>query len=225
MKVDKTKSTGKENACVTDRLEGKLDECHDELDYLHGRLHQVSDQNYELKEQLLTVQCKSLENNLIFTGIDETEEENVEVKAQNVIENNLKIAKSIELEKVHRLGKKRSDQTKPRPILVAFTSKRDRDIVKSQSHKLKGSSVGINEHFPYEIQQRRNQPWHRYKQAKSNGHKTSFIRDRLYIDGKRIYPDSTPDIDPNVDFPALHSDREPPHPYPQQTREESQVQF
>jgi hypothetical protein len=52
------------------------------------------------------------------------------------LENTMKIedAKSIQIEKAYRLGKRKNGQTKPRPIVVEFTNLKDRAAVKNSSN-------------------------------------------------------------------------------------------
>jgi hypothetical protein len=48
--------------------------------------------------------------------------------------------------------------------------------------KLKGQPFGINQQFPLEIQNKRKQINPVMKKARENGHFTSMMRDKLYID-------------------------------------------
>jgi hypothetical protein len=62
--------------------------------------------------------------------------ENCIDKIMDCLENTMKIedAKSIQIEKAYRLGKRKNGQTKPRPIVVEFTNLKDRAAVKNSSN-------------------------------------------------------------------------------------------
>ena len=54
---------------------------------------------------------------------------------------------------VHRLGKKRLNANQPRPIIVRFTCRADRDYVWRQRRHLKGSSIRMAEDLPFHIRE------------------------------------------------------------------------
>ena len=64
---------------------------------------------------------------------------------------------NIKIEKAFRLGKKKMDATKPRPIVVKFGILEDREMVRSISNRLKGSKFGISPHYPQDVLERRKQ--------------------------------------------------------------------
>ena len=73
------------------------------------------------------------------------------------LENTLKIedTNSIQIEKVYRLGKRKSGPTKPGPIVVKFTNVKDRAAVKNSLNRLKNTKYGISPHYPREMVERR----------------------------------------------------------------------
>ena len=77
------------------------------------------------------------------------------------LENTLKIedTKSIQMEKVYRLGKRKSGPTKPRPIVVKFINFKDRAAVKNSSNRLKNTKYGISPHYPREMVGRSKKNW------------------------------------------------------------------
>jgi hypothetical protein len=78
----------------------------------------------------------------------------------------MKIDKSIPFQRVHRLGKRRRDQIKPRQIIAKFRDN-DRELIKyTVLEVLKGSEFGARKHFPREIENRRKLLYSKLKEAK-----------------------------------------------------------
>ena len=89
-------------------------------------------------------------NCLIFNGIQEQEEshENTDLIVVDICRKNLGVNLSrADLDRTHRLGRKRSSTDKPRPIIVKFVNYHDRDDVFKSKRKLKGSSISIMENL------------------------------------------------------------------------------
>ena len=78
---------------------------------------------------------------------NETWEES-EHKVKDLISNTLQIdADNIEIERAHRVGKKRPTSDKPRTIVAKFLNYKHRDMVLNERRKLKGSNLIIREDF------------------------------------------------------------------------------
>ena len=90
-------------------------------------------------------QC-SRRNCLLVNGIAETDDE---VTDNLVIETistkmNIKISPA-DLDRTHRIGKKKAGQNKPRPIIVKLSRNNVRKKVFSNKKNLKGSNISITE--------------------------------------------------------------------------------
>ena len=144
----------------------------------------------DLRERHLDLQTRSMRENLIFSGIQESSdneesEETGEILKQFMIKE-LKLSNPIEFVRAHRFG--RADK-KPRPIVCRFKSFNDRELVRKNANVLKGKTYGISEQFPKEVNDRRKVLWPYFKEAKEQHKKAHFKRDRLFIDGKEFIPD------------------------------------
>lgn len=105
----------------------------------------------------------------------------------NFCEQILKIenAKSrLNIELAYRLGKKRTDAHKARPLVVRFVNSTERDMVKNVSSRLKGSHYGISPHFPQEVLERRKQLLPIMFQKRKEKKKAFLVDDKLYVEGK-----------------------------------------
>ena len=104
----------------------------------------------------------------------------------NFLENTLKItdAKNIQLEKAYRLGKRKTESDKPRPIVVKFTKLSDRAIVKNSSSRLKDTKYGISPHYPREIVERRKKLVPIMIRERKKKKKAFIVGDKLFVDGE-----------------------------------------
>jgi len=96
-------------------------------------------------------------------------------------------ARTVEIQRVHRLGKKRSDNER-RPILARFLHSKDCEKILALGHRLKGSNFKIFRDLPQELIQRRNLQVETFKKAKQNNIPASFSwaqPDKLYMRGKQ----------------------------------------
>ena len=144
----------------------------------------------DMKEAILDLQCRSMKNNLVFHGIPEMVSENTEETLRKFFKDQLKIDKFIEIGNTHRFGKKGNydGKQKHRPIVARYIYHKDLRMVLSAGPQLKGTSYGINQQYPPEIEERRRKLYPKLKEAKDNGKRATIIRDKLIIDGKLYVP-------------------------------------
>ena len=139
-------------------------------------------------EKLIDVQWRSMRENLIFTGIDEPtlhdgESENVERTLREFLIDDMKIERSIEFDRVHRLGRVESDRKYPRPIIAKFERFKDKEFVRqSAPDVLYGTKYGVREQYPQEIEEKRKLLYPEAKKARQDKeNKVRLVRDRLYV--------------------------------------------
>lgn len=157
----------------------------------------LSNENKLLKESLLDIQCRNMRDNLIFSGIPEQIQDNPEQAIKDFMHSSLKLPKetvnNITFHRVHRLGSnnnKNTDNKRPRPIIAKFEHYKQKDLVKSKGKELRGTTFGLNDQFPREIQDRRRILVPLMKQFRQNGRKAVLTVDRLYVDGQ-LYRNDT----------------------------------
>ena len=92
-----------------------------------------------LENEVDSLEQYSRRNCLLIHGIKEEEKENVEAKVMDVVNTKLEVKlEHRDFDRMHRLGKKTpNSKTKPRPIIVKFSSYRERKKVFSVKKNLK----------------------------------------------------------------------------------------
>ena len=179
----------------------KTNKLTDEVEGLNYSLSQAQDEISKLKrdkvnieDNLLYVQSQSMRNNLMFANIPEStheKPEDCERLVRQLLTHKLQLAQeivdSISFERVHRTGEKATgENVKPRNIVAKFSSFKDRELVRRDKVKLKGTNIFIFEQFPKEIADRRRSLLPKLKQAFKDGKRAWLSYDTLYVDGRPV---------------------------------------
>ena len=99
---------------------------------------------YEIEDQ----EQYSRRNCLLVHGVTEKPNEDVEKEVMEIFQEKLEAeVAQTDISRMHRLGKKRTDEDKPRPIIVRFLSYRQRKHVFDRKKKLKGQRLLITENL------------------------------------------------------------------------------
>lgn len=134
--------------------------------------------------------------NLRLHGVREAEKEDargkVTVICQSVLpEQNHRLPDVIDT--VHRLGAKRQGSTRPRGIIVQFTSRIYRDAVwkaaKTSSY-LQDNHLRFAEDLSREDRERRDKLWPMIDKARKEGKPAYFVGGRGFISGSEVFPPS-----------------------------------
>jgi hypothetical protein len=180
---------------VEDKLINMEDRA-DSVDFTVGevedRVHQLQVENRKLREGLIDMQARSMRDNLIFKGVPESETEtaeDIEITLKKIFTDQLHLAQELvdqlKFERVHRFG---SPVFKPRRIVARFTSFKDREAVRRNANKLKGSDIYISEQFPPEVMEERRKLWPEFKRCKEQNIPCRLTFDKLFIRGQRYFP-------------------------------------
>ena len=179
------------------KIEKKIKELEDGLDFANTeresfkeKFDKLKCEINQLRDEKLYMEVYQRRDNLRFFGIKE--ESDMEEDAREVLVGFLKTelgmenAEQIEFQRVHRVGKRVSSNSKPRQIIARFLKYPQREEVMSNARKLKGKNFGISPDLPSEILERRKKKMKHFKQAKKDGKTAFFSRaepDKLFIDG------------------------------------------
>ena len=169
---------------------------------LSQRMNRVENMITTQDARIKLLEYRSIDNearnrrrNLIFKGIGEYGMiENCFELIQDFITDKLKIPAAMYIERAHRLGRPRPNQTKPRPIIVAFRDFGDTELVLERAPNLRGTQYSVTRDYPKEISDARNALWPQYRKARENPSSKVSIRfpARLVVDGVTIqdmFPD------------------------------------
>ena len=160
------------------------------------RVGSLEFEHSKLENTVVDLQCRSMRDNLIFTGIDEVESEgdddyeNVEQTLVKFLETEMNIRMHIGFHRVHRLGRldKTSVEPRPRPIIAKFEKFKDREFVRSKAPQtLRSKNFGVREQFPKVIEDQRKLLYPEAKKARQNErNKVRMVRDKLYVNNSEV---------------------------------------
>ena len=172
-------------------LETSLQFTQAEHDEVKERVATCENEQIRQESELTRQSIYSRRWNLLFFKINETEGESCNHLVRGLLKTDLKIEESrvdnMPLCGVHRLGKKRPNANQPRPIIVRFTCRAERDYVWRQRRLLEGSNIRIAEDLPFHIREiRKNFLVPALKKAKQVANaKASIVGDKLVVNGHR----------------------------------------
>lgn len=167
-----------------------------------------------LESRIRDLELNSRRNNLIITGIPEAV-----TNLYDWLDNlgKVLIEEIPDVEIIHRLGKQRENANRPRPALVRFVRKSQRDAFWRERFNLndrkKGGRAGFNnifleEDFPPEIRKTRRHLLSIAKEAKKQGYERTFVRmDTISVGGVTYKPDGLADLPSNLHDVALSCKR------------------
>ena len=191
------------NKTEIDTLKRRFEEVVERTSIRREELREHRQEQENMKTDITDLKCRSMKNNLIFTGLFESPREYTEGILREFIKNALGIEEYIELGNVHRFGRRETPDRKPRPIVARFIYYRQLTLILQNAHKLRGTYFGIREQFPAEVEEKRRTLYPVVRDCKQKGLRTKLVRDRLFIENK-LY-------DPSNDLNSPHrQDRQTP---------------
>ncbi|XP_077550630.1 uncharacterized protein LOC144163786 [Haemaphysalis longicornis] len=138
-------------------------------------------------EKLVEYENRSRANNLLLYGIEEDKDESDDDLKKAVIENIFKETLGVQvntIDKIHRLGKKKTGGN--RPVIMHFYDSRERERVLQNCGKLKGSLISISRDYAKDTVEVRKKVWQSSASERAAGGKVKLLNDKLKI-GNRIY--------------------------------------
>ena len=98
---------------------------------------------------------------------------------------------NIKIDRAHRVGRKRDSRRKPRAIVAKFIFFPDREKIRRNARKLKGTRIGISEQFPEEIEKVRQKLYPEMRRAKAEKQRVRLVRDKRFINNVEFIPDNS----------------------------------
>ena len=139
-----------------------------------------------LHKEVVELKEYSFSNNLVVDGIRELQPENTEARAKEFFRNILQIedADSLIIDTCHRMG--RSSNGHPRPIIVRFVKRSDKQKVLMQGRRLAGTQYHMWEHVPPETKEERRDLFRDRKERKDKGEKAVVRGSKLLVNGQVV---------------------------------------
>uniref|UniRef100_H2MYJ3 PPFIA binding protein 2 n=1 Tax=Oryzias latipes TaxID=8090 RepID=H2MYJ3_ORYLA len=176
--------------CRLNLLEILHKELQETVKTLSNDTARLSEENRSIKETLLDLQARSMRDNLVIAGIPEEAGEDPENIVNSFIEVHLKLPKEevqkISFHRVHRLGGKRPDNQRPRPIVAKFEHYKQKELVKSRGRELKDTHYSVNDQFPGEILRRRKILFPLRRKHLSAGARAVVAVDKLFFERQAV---------------------------------------
>lgn len=125
----------------------------------------------------------SRRNNLLIRGIPETKWQNVDEITRSFLGDFFELS-TVQIERVHRLGRYQPYARRPRAIIVRFVHFEDRDYVWRNKRNLAGSGFFLDEDFSQEVLSVRRKLMPVYREARRQNLKCEIVKDTLTLEGK-----------------------------------------
>lgn len=189
---------------MIEKLEEKLTTTSDESEALRQQVASqelqiayLKNQHNHTMDRLLKMESYSMRENLIISGVRESEnetEQQIREKIQKLFRDDLKLDVTIPILRCHRLGPNKTSAgpgRKHRDIIIRLTTHSDKKTILRARKNLakKRPPIYINEQYPREIEQIRHRLRPFAKQARELKLKATVIQDRLLVDGKLFSED------------------------------------
>ena len=169
---------------------------YEKIEKLEFNQEQMTSELANSTSAIVDLQCRSMRENLIFTGIKEQrlkegEYEDTEGLLRDFLKYEMQIDRPIHFHRVHRIGPYERNFDTPRPVVAKFERFKDREEVRSAAPRtLKGKPHGVREQFPKVVEDKRKFLYPEMKRAKHNKqNKVRLVRDKLYVNNVEIIPD------------------------------------
>ena len=171
--------------------------------------------NQDLTRRLADMENRSMRDNLLFTGVPEQRGEDTETVVKDVIHRAMGINLNIDFERVHRIGPPRHN--KHRTIVAKFSRFKDRETVRRNAKNLKGTTIGIQEQYNKETNDKRSVLYPEYRAARNNNKYAKMVHDYLIVDDEKFRVDQFGKIYKDNDYrpppPRANYQHRPPLPH------------
>lgn len=145
-----------------------------------------------MNDKMLDLEDRSMRENLMFYGIQESEPEDCEAVVKKFCEDRLMMqdASGLVFDRVHRLGGPNS--RKPRPVVAKFHYYKQREQVRQKSFDmradLKQTNHGVGIQWPKQVLEARKSLYPIMQREKAKGSTVRMVRDKLFINGQEYNP-------------------------------------
>ena len=172
-----------------DALKKQMEEQTKRITSLIESERKLTDKINDINSKNLYLEAYSRRENIKVFNIPEVREEDTEEVLRNFMERDLgyRNARSVEIQRVHRLTSRRNRDTAPRPIIARLLRYKDVEEIFSLDRRLEETDIQMFRDLPLEIIKRRKDQMAVFKEARRQGMRASFSKsqpDKLFINGK-----------------------------------------
>lgn len=174
-----------ERMTVIENERGLWKECAEKMVHCEESCKSTMTQVEFLALKVDDLENRSRRNNLIIYGLSESSDEDVRTLEAKVRDDIFKKILGIEIdsiERVHRIGRKQSQRT--RPVIIRLFNFAEKTKILSSCFKLKNTQISISEDFSKKVRDTRAKLWRSAVSDKAKGAKVSLAFDKLKINGK-----------------------------------------
>lgn len=164
------------------------------MDKMDERLIPIVEENKNLKIKVEKLEkelehCKRVErsNNIIIFGLEEKEKFSYELiqKLKEIFKQDMNTnIEEHEINKIHRLGERKMDSSKPRPVLCSFISNWKKNEIMRNKKKLK--AIYITEDYSKEVLEKRKELQEKLKEEREKGNTAYLKYDKLIVKENNI---------------------------------------
>ncbi|KAH3778796.1 hypothetical protein DPMN_180267 [Dreissena polymorpha] len=153
---------------------------------MERQLEDYSTREEYINDKLSDLESRSMQENLMFYGFDESKEEDCEVIVKTFIKDILQIeAHDIKLDRVHRIGPYSNSKT--RPIVAKFHDYNDRERVRKQAYvdaiktELSRRKMGVGIQRPQLYREARQALFPHSKEAEAQHERVRIVGNKMFV--------------------------------------------
>lgn len=166
------------------KLQQQMASQNESLASLRTEVEELKEKNRHLTEQLDDLTNRSMRDNLVFSGIPQSNDteswEESEAKVHDVLRR-LGVD-NVSIDRAHRVYRRHAGTNKAVDIVARIPSSKDRVLILRNRKKLSGTNVYVNEQFSRKINTARFHLRQAMRSARTSGKTAVLIRDTLWID-------------------------------------------
>ena len=177
---------------------------------LQNQLTKCQNDYSDLHEKMNLLESYSRRNNLIFEGLPENKNEDLNRSLRQIL-SDLSLDLDMLIVACHRLGPYNHKSMKPRAIIVKFMKFTDRNAVWGKRTLLKGTKTWIKEDYPHDIEKRRQELWPYLRAAyyedpaNPGGRVSAYMKlDKLVVNNQSFSSDMIDKLPHYIQHRALH---------------------
>ncbi len=186
-RIDDIESSLENAYCEIDDLKTVNLKLTGKLCMAEARIMRLEKKFAEVQERVIQQESRSMRDNLVFNNLPEVDKETPQIlrgMIYDFVDNEMKVenAYNLPIDRIHRLGSK---GTNPRPVIAKFLTTAGKEAVQKKGANLRGTTYGVSEQYPKEIEERRKTLRSIVKDARVNNAdvKTRISVDKLWING------------------------------------------